>query len=498
MTTTEPRRRVRVGIRARIVAGYVVLLTIALVIAVVVTFQVLRGRLDADVDRALAQEVEELRQLANGTDPETGEPFGGDAAAIFEVFLNRNVPGNHEAFYTLIDGEVGLRSFNAPRVGDLGPDLAHRWAAVREPQRADVSTAFGDVRYLAVPLNAGDRVAGVFAVAYFLDADRAEIDQVVRVISLTGLIVLTISGVLAWSLAGRVLRPVRDLTETARGITETDIAQRIPVSGSDELAELGTTFNAMLDRLEEGFVGQRQFLDDVAHELRTPITIVRGHLEVVDDDPADREETVAVITEELDRMSRYVSDLLTLAKAEQSDFLHVEPFDLGEFTSQLSQRVASLGERHWTIDTTPRPGTIAVVADEGRVMQAMLNLASNAVDHTADGDEIGVGGERFHARGGRWWIRLWVRDSGPGIDTDHLDHVFERRFRGATSRAVRAEGMGIGLSIVDAVARAHSGRAVASNVDGGGARFTIEIPAEPDITDDVTIEPVGADTRGDR
>jgi two-component system OmpR family sensor kinase len=486
--TTDPSgRRTRwwPGIRGRIVVGYVALLAAALAISIVVTRQVLAGRLDRDIDRALTQEIEELRSLAGGTDPETGEPFGTDSAAILDTFLRRSVPGSNEAFYTLVDGTQFLSSFDAPQSVWQDRRLVDRWASVEQPERATVSTADGEMRFLAVPLQTVEGPDAVFVVAHFLDTDRDEILVVVRVLMVAAGVVLAASAVLAWSLAGRVLRPVRELTSTARSISETDLTRRIPVSGRDELAELGATFNEMVERLEQGFAQQRQFLDDVAHELRTPITISRGHLELLGDDPDERRETVAIITDELDRMNRYVDDLLLLAKVEQHDFLRLEPIDLGELAATLDGRVRSLGQRAWTIEAAPAPGTIAIVGDRGRLVQAMLNLATNAVQHTEQGDEIALGvagappGQppADHVDGN---VQMWVRDTGPGLDPATIGQLFERRYRGAASRRQRSDGMGIGLSIVDAIARGHGGHAQAANEPDGGARFTITIPIEPD------------------
>lgn len=466
------------SIRVRIVVGYVLLLAAALAIAVLVTRQMLVGQLDQNIEIALAQEVEELRATAGGTNPGTGEPFGTDVAAIFDAFLERNVASDDEAFYTLVAGATYLRSFGSPQI-TTDADLVKTWAAVREPTRSDISTDAGDTRYLAAPVTDGNgNTLGVFVVTSFPAQDQAEITQIVRIILLAGGIVLIITGSLAWTLAGRVLRPARELTQIARNITESDLSMRIPVTGRDELAELGTTFNDMLDRLEAGFVGQRQFLDDVAHELRTPITIVSGHIELLGDDATERAESQAIIIDELGRMSRYVSDLLLLAKAEDSEFLRLEPFDLGEFAGSLLHRVGPIADRVWVIDEAPRPGTIAIVADEERMMQALLNLATNAVQHTAVGDEIGIGVARIEGNESDR-VNWWVRDAGAGIDEAHLDKLFRRQFRGAASRATRADGMGIGLSIVEAIARAHGGTAIAVNEPGGGARFIIDTPAEP-------------------
>jgi signal transduction histidine kinase len=117
---------------------------------------------------------------------------------------------------------------------------------------------------------------------------------------------------------------------------------------------------------------------------------------------------------------------------------------------------------------------VAILGDRARLIQAMLNLATNAVQHTGDGDEVGIGIEASTGS-----VRLWVRDTGPGVDDEVIDQLFTRRFRGAASRAQRSEGMGIGLSIVDAIARGHGGRASAVNEPTGGARFIIELPLDP-------------------
>ena len=219
------------------------------------------------------------------------------------------MPGESEAFYTFVDGRSFLRDFEAPP--ELLDDAAARGGLDRRDRArrsATATTSIGEARSLAVPLLAdGGRVLGVFVIVHFPADDRAEITRVVQVSAIAGLVVLVARwAAVAWSIAGRVLRPIRELTDTAHGITETDLSGRIPVTGNDELAELGATFNAMIDRLERGFTGQRQFLDDVAHELRTPITIVQGHLELMGDDPAERAETLAVVHDELDRMNRYV------------------------------------------------------------------------------------------------------------------------------------------------------------------------------------------------
>ncbi|MFV0307166.1 MAG: ATP-binding protein [Desertimonas sp.] len=476
-------RRLLAGIRLRIVAGYVVLMLAALLIAALITRQVQMARVDEDIDRAQAQEIEELRLLAEGVDPNTGDPFGGDTARLLEVFMNRNVPSDDEAFYSIVGGSRHMLSFDAPELFD-DPGLLSTWRSATAPTRDRSGIAgVGEVRSLAVPVIFEGAVSGVFVVAHFPDEAQGAVDRTIRVVALAGLAVLLLTTAVAWSIAGRILRPVRELSATARRITETDLSARIPVDGHDELAQLGDTVNDMLGRLEAGFAGQRRFLDDVAHELRTPITIARGHLEFIGDDADERAETVSIVTDELDRMSRFVSDLLTIAKAEQPDFLDLRPVDVGELLTDIHSRLSALGERDWRLDSGPAPGVFAVTADGERLRQVLLNLAANARQHTAPGDEIGLGARVDHSGGE---VAMWVRDTGPGVDPE-LD-LFGRFQRGADSQRSRPEGVGIGLSIVDAIARAHGGR-VDLVSSPSGSTFSVVVPIPPAERADTTSPP---------
>jgi two-component system OmpR family sensor kinase len=281
--------------------------------------------------------------------------------------------------------------------------------------------------------------------------------------------VLLIASTLAWVVAGRVLAPLRLLADTARSISESDLTRRIPVSGHDEIAELARTFNAMLDRLEAAFASQRAFVSDASHELRTPITIVRGHLELMSEDPAERRETVTLVTDELDRMSRFVDDLLLLAKAERDDFLRVTVVELGALTDELLEKAQGLAQRDWRLEAR---GEAVIVADRQRLTQAMMGLAQNAVQHTTDGESIWLGTAASYRE-----VRLWVRDEGPGIAPDDQERIFERFARASDSRR-RSEGAGLGLAIVRAIAEAHGGRVRLTSRPGAGASFVLVIPVD--------------------
>jgi len=323
------RRRRGLGFRGRVLGFSAVLLIAATGIGLVAQRAVLLRRLDREVSASLDQERRELARLAAGRDPATGRRFDGDVRAIFDTFLRRNLPGEGEVYVTLVEGSP-YKSTPAPDGVRLDNDreLVARWTALDAGARGQIDTRAGPVDFLAVPLRDEGRIAGVFVVANFLRGERNEIEDSIRVEAAVGGIVLLVALGAAWITAGRLLRPVRDLTETARAITETDLSQRIPTEGDDEIAQLARTFNEMLDRLTSAFTAQRAFVDDAGHELRTPITIVRGHLELMGDDPQDRADTVTLVTDELDRMTRIVEDLLMLATSEQPDFVRPELIEL--------------------------------------------------------------------------------------------------------------------------------------------------------------------------
>ena len=308
-------------------------------------------------------------------------------------------------------------------------------------------------------MNVDGRAGGVFVAAFFRDRLQADYNATVLAAGATGLGVLLIGSLLAWRLAGRVVDPVTRLTRAARSISETDLSRRIPVEGRDEVAQQAATFNDMLDRLEGAFEAQRRFVDDAGHELRTPLTIVLGNLELLPEDPDERRETVALLTDELERMSRIVRDLLLLAKREQPDFLELGTVDIGALTDELATKAAALAPREWLVESR---GQGIVVADRQRLTEAVLQLAENAVDHARRRPAL----DRLERADGT--ARLWVRDEGAGIRS-----TSSRRSSSASGgrRRRRARhGSGLGLPIVKAIAEAHGGRVELESAPGEGRR----------------------------
>jgi signal transduction histidine kinase len=461
--------------RARILGSYVVLLLFATVVSVIAIRELLLARVDDRVEATLVQETDEFRRLVGGSDPRTGEPFGTDLRAIFDVYRSRNVPAEGEQILTFLGNDryqtISTRGTDYLLHSD--PGLAERWGALTEPESGEVETLAGPARYAALPVELDGKIRGRFVVANLVEGEREEVEESIQVVGGVAIGVLVLGTVLGFIAAGRVLAPLERLTETARQIGESDLTRRIPVRGSDEIAEQARTFNAMLDRLESAFESQRSLIRDVSHELRTPITIVRGNLEVLDedDDPAERRETLELVTDELDRITRLVDDLLVLARSERPDFLELETVDLSAFSSELLAKAASLGERDWRLESR---GSGLIVADRQRLTQAMLNLAENAVHQTEEGDPLVLG----TSRAGRE-VRLWVRDWGPGVEPSDQRRIFERFARSRDDSS--HDGTGLGLAIVEAIAEAHGGKVMLDSRPGGGARFTIVFPMDPEM-----------------
>lgn len=467
-----PLRRLLASIRTRLLLTIVVVLAVGVGGTAVVTRQVLLSRVDARIDDQLAREIEELRLFAReGVDPDSGTGFGTDASRLLTVYLARTVPTPGEVLVTYVDGRPFRRTAQeVPYRVDLDPDLTARWGRLERSARGAVATPAGTFEYLAVPFAADDVVvmAGVFR-----DVVAAEVEETVRVTGWVAFATLLAGVLVAVGLARRILTPLEEITATARNLTDHDLSGRLDVTGHDEVAELALTFNAMLDRLERAFDRQRQLVDDAGHELRTPLTVVRGHLELLDDDasPAERDATVALVLDEVDRMHRMVEDLLTLAKVEQQDVVRPAPLDLDELTVGVHRRATALAHRHdLRLDEV---GVGRVVADRQRLTQALMALVDNAVRHTPPDTTVWIG-----SRLGDDEVRLWVCDDGPGVAAVDRERIFERFARG-TSGPRRSDGAGLGLAIVRVIAEAHGGSAELEDVPGGGSRFVLRLPIEP-------------------
>ena len=463
-------------VRARILAAVLVLTAIGMGVAGATAFVLQRRHVDTQIDAELERAHQSFLTLAReGVDPGTGEPFT-DADDLVRTAMRRTVPGPTEGMLGLADGEVHwLAATSVPLRLEDDPELLTAlapWATGDAVVIRTVGTAVTDYRVLVVPVTDGT-IHAALVLGVDRSGEHARFSEIVRTYALVALGTLGVVGVVGWLIAGRLLRPLRELGATARSITDRPHGERLEVRGNDDVTELTVAFNGMLERLDASFEDQRRLIDDVGHELRTPLTVVRGHLEVMD--PADPEDAAATRTRalaELDRMRRLTDDLVTLATVGSPAFVQPAATDLGRLVDDALDHAIRLGERRWVVDA--RPDAIGVV-DRHRLMQVYLQLAANAVTFSEPGTTVALGAEVAAGR-----LRMWVRDQGVGIAPEELDRIFERFGRAPGAR--RTEGAGLGLAIVDAIARAHGGEVRVESVPGVGSVFTLDLPlgAPPD------------------
>ncbi|GAA1470637.1 sensor histidine kinase [Microbacterium thalassium] len=485
---TRPLRRRTTSARplsaaARILGAILAVAFVGLVLVGGITFVVQWSQVLDAVDDRLTQQVDRLNTVAGAGD--AAEALEDDTASetlavedytTVEAYLYDVVawlvPARNEGSIAVIDGVVRFRpgTLSGFEIPDADPLVAR---VVEETERTGgtvlgtAATAAGALRYIAIPVTVpGDAHSGIYVRAVNLGAELAPVTSAMRTYAIAATIVLLATGVVGWFVARRLLRPIRHLREAASAITLDDLSPRLHAHGDDDIADLSRTVNSMLDRLEDSVDGQRQLLDDVRHELKTPITIVRGHLELMD--PADASDVAAtrdIGIAELDRMSRLVADIDLLAAAEDDAYTMAE-VDLGSLTARVGELVTVIPGHRWTIESAAQG---VVPGDADRLLQAWLQLADNAAKYTPRGAPIEIGSALDDVG-----ASLWVRDHGPGIPPAARFSIFRRFDRADTRREVG--GSGLGLAIVDAIVRTHGGACRITDTPGGGATFTIHLP----------------------
>jgi signal transduction histidine kinase len=327
-----------------------------------------------------------------------------------------------------------------------------------------------DSRVLVAPLEGGGASAGTFVATADLSGFAGQERRVFVLSSLEAALALFVGVLSAYLLLRRLLRTIGRITDKAEDIGEQDLGQRIGVLGTDdELAQLAERLDAMLDRVQVSHDAQRRLLSDVSHQLRTPLTVVRGHLEVLlrtgTDDPTEVRDTVELVVNQLEDMRSLVERLLLLGHAMEPGSLTVEPIDLRTFLRDLWEASRVIAPRRFELGPVP---DVVVEADVGMLRGAVLNLLDNAVKATEPGDVVALGA-RLQDSG----VSIEVADAGPGISADQRSAVLDRFARPG---ARRAGGSGLGLAIVRAVAEAHGGRVGIRTSPLGGALVSLWLP----------------------
>lgn len=473
MTRGEPQRR-GWTVRARLMLGICLVVALGLAAAGSVAFLIQRGDALTALDAHLENRVGAARAIVLGpSDPDepTPTPFTSTSDAARAVIAGI-VPDAGESTFALVDGRLAYVPGVATSVRlDRMPGFVEttaRQTAGGHTVLGSIATAEGVYRYIAAPIRiAGDPTTAVFVMGASVDQALSGVFSQARTFALVGLVTMLIVIALGWFVSGRLLLPIALLTRTAERITSHNHAERMPARGNDDLSRLGRVVNRMLDRLDSELERRRRLLDDVRHELNTPITIVRGHLEILDVGDAEQVRAARDLSlDELTRMGELISDLTRLAESEDAP-LDVAEVEVAELTRAALLRAGTLGPQRFVIGATAT-GTARM--DRSKISEAWLQLVENAGKYAPADSVVTIGS----AVAGRELL-LWVQDEGPGVPEEARERIFERFGRVASHRGAR--GSGLGLSIVRAIARSHGGD-VAHAPAGDGSRFTITIPLD--------------------
>jgi signal transduction histidine kinase len=463
--------KVFTSIRARVLLGCVLLMSFSALASTIFIRQLLYVRLEERIEKELQRVSGEFTKHISATNIEANQSARQYSAELFEDFVSREVI--KDKYYLMLTNGQIYQTMERKLAKNFHFDAAKltHLSQLSTTETGEIELGINSIIYYhAQPVTLPTGRLGVFVVLFDATGECSEITEAMLIIIKVTLGVLLISLLAAWLDTQRILRPLQLLTTMTNKITDADLTERLPPTGQGEIAELTTTFNEMLDRLQSSFNTQKEFLNHVGHELRTPLTIIRVNLELLSDEPEERHKTIQLVTDELDRMSRYVNELILLAKAEQPDFLILETVNLESLTTEIYTKATALGERNWQL---AQIGKGKIVCDRHRITQVLMNLAQNATQQTQTGDSISIGSVMKDGI-----ARFWVQDTGPGIDPQVHHIIFDRFIRCPNARK-RFEGMGLGLAIVKAIVEAHGGQVELISKLDLGSKFTVCLPIDP-------------------
>jgi two-component system OmpR family sensor kinase len=333
----------------------------------------------------------------------------------------------------------------------------------------------GRLRVWSVPVKTLRRDVGVLQVGRSMTFADTTLRNLVIIMLVLGLIIAPASGLAAWVMNREALKPLFEVTHLATSISKADdLHKRINITGkpSSETRQLMEAFNQTLERLENLFTTQNRFIADVSHELRTPLTVIKGNVGLMKRIGSGDPESLDSINMEVDRLTRLVGDLLLLAQAETGNLpMEMRVVEMDVLFMEVYQQMKVLAGQRVNLKITDLDA-VRVKGDADRLKQVMLNLVSNAIQHTPDGGAVSICLGKHDGMG-----TLEVTDTGPGIPPEDLPFVFDRFFRTEKSRKrERGSGFGLGLSIVRWIVNGHEGRVEVESRVGEGTTFRVFLP----------------------
>jgi signal transduction histidine kinase len=524
-STTQKRFNGRLSrllhsVRFRLSLWYVVILAIVVIVFGSVIYSVEAASLTGEIDAELKFATEKIPQ-ALATDPGTFKLNDQITQILSQVLGQKNLPipepvrsqlqgiplisnlfeGKYVMALLNTQGQLtqSLGAFDKNQLDGLkqfvgGNSKGARFGVYTVTAPPASGQPDQDYRVYVYPVSQANGVNGTIVVGLPWEG-AATLRVLLIALLLTGAITLALAAAGGYWLASRAMRPVSDITRTARNISETDLSRRLNNPRQDEIGELAGTFDQMLGRLQSAFERQRQFTADASHELRTPLTII--NLEVHRSlarprPPGDYMKALEVIQVENEYMTHLVEDLLVLARADAGQAnLQEEGLDLSDLALEVAERLEPLAEQQGIHLLTGDLPEIPVQGDRHYLTQMLANLVENAIKYTAGkGDTVRVE-TGFEAVASAKWAWLRVSDNGSGIAPEDLPRLFDRFYQADRSRTAAlvgtanssltagedpVRGSGLGLSIVKWVVEAHRGTIAVESQPGKGATFEVRLP----------------------
>ncbi len=461
------------SIGARLTIWYTSMLTLTFLLLGSTAYGLMAYSLSRDMDTALNGVADVLAQRAR---VEGSGFFPADLDELFQRFFGFSPL---ERYFEMFDprgrrdpGQPPSRSSQLP----LSPE-ALKNAAQGLPTFETVSYAGSyPARVLTMPVIRAGRVTKLVQVGMSQEnmyKTRRRFLLIMAAVLPFGLLLASGGG---WLLARRALKPVDRMTKAARRISGEHLDERLKETGSgDELDRLARTLNDMLSRLDDAFHQMRQFSADASHELQTPLTILKGEMEVALRSPRSPEEYQRVLKsglEEIDRISHLVEGLLLLARADAGVLrLDLGPVELKELLREIHEQVKVLADDRFISFRLSSPETVSVRGDREHLRRLLLNLVDNAIKYTPAGGSVTLS---LHSE--KDWVSLRISDTGIGLSIDEQQRIFSRFHRATETRSRDEKGVGLGLSIARSIAEAHGGGIQVESAPGQGSIFTVLLP----------------------
>jgi two-component system OmpR family sensor kinase len=488
----------RLSIRARLTLWYTGILATTLILLGGVAYGLLMRGLWQDADATLEGVAKTVAQAADRPSAQIVPP---DLDEMLRRFFG---PGFADRFYQFLDPH-GRLDPRRPRFGGEPLHISPQALKNAAEGYATFETLPGNgrfpVRVLTFPVMQQGQMVNVLQVGMSLEGLYRAREHFLWTLAALVPLGLVLAGTGGWLLARRALRPVDQMTTTARRIEAEHLAQRLGgAEVEDELGRLARTLNEMLARLEAAFAQVRRFSADASHELKTPLTVLKGEIEVAlrsPRDPAEYQRVLTSVLEEVESMARLVDDLLLLSRADAGALRwEMEAVELDRLVEDVAKEGEILGRGKQVRVSIQALEPLIVQGDGQRLKQLLRNLVDNGVKYTPPGGRVALSLRRVEWSNRQMvdsakpvdqltprpidsageWAEIVVQDTGIGIPSGALPRIFERFYRVDPARSREAGGAGLGLCIAKTIAEAHGGRIEVQSTPGAGSTFTLVLP----------------------